>query len=111
MEDHIVYFVVAVDEGASVTGLGGFVREEGYHVVEVGEFTDWFFGVGVLDLGLGFGDGCEGCDLAVEEAAWFAKGFKADCLGDNAVKFREGFDCILPSALVSIFHVPCARLS
>lgn len=97
MEDHVVDLVVPVHECAPVQWLRVLLREECHHVVEVGEFADGFFGVGVDDGRLRFGDGFEGGDLAVEEARRFAEGFESDAFGVYAVELGEGLYCVLPS--------------
>ena len=68
VEDDVVDFVVAVDEGGAVLGLGGRVFEEGDHVVLVRDFADGFAGFLVFGRGLGLADGVEGGDLPVVEA-------------------------------------------
>lgn len=62
----------------------------------MGEFTDGFFGVGIDDGGLGFGDCFECGDLTVEESCRFAEGFESDAFGVYAVELCEGLYCILP---------------
>lgn len=102
VEDHVVDFVVAVNEGAPVQWLRALLREEVHHVVEVREFSDGFFGVGVDDGRLCFGDCLEGRDLAVEEACRFAEGFESDAFAVDAVELRERLYCILPAVCLSV---------
>lgn len=63
----------------------------------MGELADGFFGVGVDDGGLCFGDCLESGDLAVEEACRFAEGFESNAFGVYAVELCEGLYCILPA--------------
>lgn len=53
----------------------------------MGEFANRLLGIFVEDLGLGLGDSCEGCDLAVVEARVFAEFLEADGFGDDGVEF------------------------
>lgn len=62
----------------------------------MGEVTDGFFGVGVDDGSLRFGDCLESGDLTVEETCRFAEGFQSDAFGVYAVELCEGLYCILP---------------
>lgn len=100
MEDHVVDFVVAVNKCAPVQWLRALLREERHHIVEVGEFADGLFSVGVDDGCLGFGDCLESRDLTVEEAFRLAEGFESDAFGVYAVELRERLYCILPAALL-----------
>lgn len=102
VEDHVVDFVVAVHEGAPVQWLRALLREEVHHVVEVREFPDGFFGVGVDDGRLCFRDCPEGRDLAVEEACRFAEGFESDAFAVDAVELCERLYCILPAVCLLV---------
>lgn len=68
MEDQIVDFVVAVDEGRSVLGLLLLFLEELGHLTEVRDVADGFLGIDILGFCLVGGDCGEGLDLAVVEA-------------------------------------------
>ena len=73
VEDEVVDFVVAVDQGGAVAGLAGFVAEEGDHVIEVGDRPDGLFGLDIDGGGLVRGQGGEGFDLAVVEVGRFSE--------------------------------------
>ena len=72
MEDHVVYFVVAMDERTSVFRLGIPVTKEFEHVFEVRYLPNWLFCIFVSCLCLCGRDGGEGLELSIEEAGWFA---------------------------------------
>lgn len=110
MEYHIVDLVVSVHECATVKWLRVLLREESHHVIEVGEFADWFVGVGVDDGRLCFGDGLESGDLTVEEACRLAEGFESDAFGVYAVELREGLYGILPAGGLSVNVESLARV-
>lgn len=78
VEDHVIDFVVAVDEGGAVSGLGGLVGEEAHHLVEVRNVADGDLGVDVDGLGLGFGDDGESAYLTVVETSGSPETLHAD---------------------------------
>lgn len=96
MEDQIVNLEIAVHEGSPVAGLRRLVREESHHVVEMRQFANRLLGIGVGDLRLRLGDGCEGCDLPIEESCVLAEFLEAYRLGDHAVELGQCLNRILP---------------
>lgn len=96
MEDDVVDFVVAVDEGRAVLWLGAVVAEEGDHVVLMGDFADGFAGFFVFGGSLGLRDCVEGCDLAGVEAGGFSVGGEVYGGRGYAVEFCEGGDGGVP---------------
>ena len=96
MEDDVIYFVVAVDEGRAVGGLRGGLREEGRHFVELRDLAHGLLGVDVAGAGLGQGERFEEGDLAVVEPMMLAVGGEFDGGGVDAVEAGEGLDCIFP---------------
>ena len=107
VEDHVVDFVVAVDEGRAIGGLGGRVREERDHFVLVRDFAHGDVGFDVLCGGLGQRDGVEGGDLAVVEAGGFAVGAEIDGGGGDAVEFCEGGYGGVPPGIILVSIGSC----
>lgn len=91
-------------EGAPVQWLRALLREELHHVVEVREFTDGFFGVGIDDCCLCFGDRLKSGDLAVKKACRLAERFESDAFRDYAVELCERLYCILPAACLLVLR-------
>ena len=95
VEDHVVDFVVAVDQCGAVFRLSRFVLEELQHLVDVRDGADGDVGFDVGGLGLVRGEGREGLDLAVVEVGVAAEGGHVDggVFVVDAVEGGEGFDC------------------
>lgn len=87
MENQIVDLVIAVDGSAAIFGLVLLLAEERENLFDVRNLSDGLVGLYVACLGLGFGDGRPGLDLAVVETGWLAVVLEPDVFGDDAVEF------------------------
>lgn len=96
VEDHVIDFVVAVDQRSHVLGLLLLVLEEANQLVKVRQLADLLLGLDIRDLGLHLADGLPGLGLARVEAVVLAKLLKPDLVEVDLVELGECLDGSLP---------------
>jgi hypothetical protein len=99
MEDHVVDFIVAMDECTPVLWLCLRVSEKLHHIVEVRDLSYWFPCLLRYSLRLRSLYGVESPQLAIVEARWLAELLHVHAGWDDTVEFGECFYCIFPPSL------------